>query len=81
VRGRWLLVAQRWVTQWLGPDRHGIRGRRDPATAPLRDRASGVTGLPGYEFALLHSNVRDGVAQRSVGDLQQARERTVEFQD
>jgi hypothetical protein len=41
----------------------------------------GVTGSPGCEVALLHSNVRDGIAQRSVGDLQQARERTVEFQD
>ena len=43
--------------------------------------SGGVTGSPGYGVALLHSNVRDGFAQWNVRDLQQARERTVEFQD
>jgi hypothetical protein len=54
-------------------------GRR--ATTPVGD-GRGRAGRRGVGHrVLLHSNVRDGVAQRSVRDLQQARERTVEFQD
>jgi hypothetical protein len=60
----------------------GFRFMRANARVTTSGRVarSGVTGSPGCEVSLLHSNEHDGV-QRSVGDLQQARERTVQFQD